>query len=147
VTRSGSSSATASAREPSSPHTRSSTSTKSGARKLNRCTTAGENRLNVSTTVRMPSFGPVANWSWTKSMAHTLALREISLRSLADREDLADLREGRLFLHPRARQFAKRVAAYTAMVMKLPVEFADVLGQSIDQVVEAAEKSGALPKS
>jgi len=27
------------------------------------------NRLNVSITVRMRSFDPVANWSWTKSMA------------------------------------------------------------------------------
>ena len=43
----------------------------SGARKLNRGATAGENRLNVSITVRMRSFDPVASWSWTKSIAHT----------------------------------------------------------------------------
>ena len=51
-----------------SAQTRSSTSTTSSARNRNRGTTAGAELLNVSTMVRMRSFGPVANWSCTKSI-------------------------------------------------------------------------------
>lgn len=54
-----------------SPQTRASTSMTSGARKLNGGTTARENRLNVSITVRIRSLDPVASWSWTKPMADT----------------------------------------------------------------------------
>ncbi|MCW2365841.1 hypothetical protein M2341_001288 [Sphingobium sp. B7D2B] len=38
------------------------------------------NRENVSTTVKIRSFGPVASWSWTKSMAHTSLTRKAAQR-------------------------------------------------------------------
>ncbi|MCG7352873.1 hypothetical protein M0638_21385 [Roseomonas sp. NAR14] len=66
-------------------------------------------------------------------------LRDISLRYLADTNEAADLRVGRLFLAPRARQFAKRVSSYVAAVLKLPNEFAERLGQDIDDLVMKAE--------
>jgi hypothetical protein len=68
-----------------------------------------------------------------------IALRELSLRQLADPDAAADLRSGRLFLEPRARQFAKRIGAYTVNVMRLPVEFSDRMDRQIDELVTLAE--------
>ncbi len=70
----------------------------------------------------------------------TTALRELSLRFLADRDTSADKRAGRLFMAPRARQFAKRISGYTALIMKLPTEFADKLEKEIDELVATASK-------
>jgi len=65
----------------------------------------------------------------------SLALRELSLRYLADRDEGADLRAGRLFSAPRARQFAKRIGVYTAAIMKLPIEFSEMMDGQIDELV------------
>lgn len=68
----------------------------------------------------------------------TIALRELSLRYLADVDPAADQRAGKLFLAPRSRQFAKRFASYTAAVTKLSPEFPDRVSRQIDELVTAA---------
>ncbi|MBE2991650.1 hypothetical protein IFR23_06425 [Sphingomonas sp. CFBP 13603] len=64
-----------------------------------------------------------------------IALRELSLRQVADVDDGADMRLGRLFAAPRARQFAKRLGGYSASALRLPSEFADRMDVQIDQLV------------
>ncbi|WP_141395817.1 hypothetical protein [Sphingomonas spermidinifaciens] len=66
-----------------------------------------------------------------------IALRELSLRQMANIDSASDLRAGKLFLTPRARQFAKRIGFYAAGVMKLPSEFAERMDQQIDGLVSA----------
>jgi hypothetical protein len=41
----------------------------------------GENRLNMSTTVRTRIFWPIANWSWMKSTAKISLDAEAARRS------------------------------------------------------------------
>ena len=67
-----------------------------------------------------------------------LALRELSLRQMADVDDVADVRLGRLFGAPRARQFAKRLGSYAVAALRLPHEFADRMGEQIDLLVAEA---------
>lgn len=67
-----------------------------------------------------------------------LGLRELALRQLAKHDDIADRRTGQLFAEARSRQFAKRIALYSAAVLKLPTEFADRIAEQIDTLVELA---------
>lgn len=69
----------------------------------------------------------------------TIALRELSLRQLADINEASDIRVGRLFLAPRSRQFAKRLGSYVATVLKLPQEFSHRMDEQIDLLVAEAE--------
>lgn len=64
----------------------------------------------------------------------TLALRELSLRYLADKDAAADKRAGKLFASPRARQFSKRFGSYTASILKVSPEFSERLDLEIDQL-------------
>lgn len=68
----------------------------------------------------------------------SLSLRELSLRYLADADEQADRRAGKLFSSPRARQFAKRIGSYTALVLKLPPEFSERLDRQIDELIAVA---------
>ncbi|WP_147426029.1 hypothetical protein [Teichococcus wenyumeiae] len=68
-------------------------------------------------------------------------LRELSLRYLADADKAADIRLGRQLLAPRARQFAKRIGAYTAAALKLPHDFTQELDKQIDSLVTMAEQA------
>lgn len=70
----------------------------------------------------------------------TIALRELSLRYMADLDYAADQRVGRLFSTPRARQFAKRIGSYTAAVAKLPPEFSERLDKQIDELVATVNR-------
>lgn len=65
----------------------------------------------------------------------TIALRELSLRYVADVDAAADQRAGKLFSAPRARQFAKRIGSYTAAVVKLSPEFSERMNKQIDELV------------
>lgn len=65
----------------------------------------------------------------------TIALRELSLRYVADVDTAADQRAGMLFSTPRARQFAKRIGGYTGAVMKLSPEFSERMDKQIDELV------------
>lgn len=67
--------------KPYSRPIRSRTSTTSADRKPNRGSIAGENRVNVSTTVSTRIFRPVADWSWTKSIAQISFARTAGRRS------------------------------------------------------------------
>ena len=71
----------------------------------------------------------------TQMRNSVLALRELSLRQVADVDNVADIRVGRLFSAPRARQFAKRIGSYAVAALRLPHEFADRMGQQIDVLV------------
>ncbi|GJE18081.1 hypothetical protein [Methylobacterium marchantiae] len=65
----------------------------------------------------------------------SIALRELSLRYLGDRDNASDVRAGRLFAKPRARQFTKRIGVYATEIFKLPIEFSERMDKEIDELV------------
>jgi hypothetical protein len=75
----------------------------------------------------------------TSVRACCLPLRELSLRFVADMVPASDARLGGLFAHPRARQFAHRIAAYLTDATRLPQDFPKRLGSEIDELVKITE--------
>jgi hypothetical protein len=75
----------------------------------------------------------------TSVRACCLPLRELSLRFVADMVPASDARLGGLFAHPRARQFAHRIAAYLTDATRLPQDFPKRLGSEIDELVKMTE--------
>ena len=73
-----------------------------------------------------------------------MPLRELALRFVADAAEESDIRVGKLFARPRARQFTHRIAAYLATAAKLPNDFPKRLGEEVDRLVGVAERSAAV---
>jgi hypothetical protein len=81
----------------------------------------------------------------TSVRACCMPLRELSLRFVADIMPAADARLGGLFAHPRARQFANRVAAYLTEATRLPQDFPKRLSDEIDGLVNVADRPTETP--